>query len=66
MYLRNRKGFIVYALRYGYRVSPVYTFGEELLYSSFERWPNFRLWLNKWKIPCGFGTLVCGPLRSLT
>ncbi|SPR00845.1 Acyltransferase [Plasmodiophora brassicae] len=52
VYLRNRKGFIVYALRYGYRVSPVYTFGEELLYSSFERWPNFRLWLNKWKIPC--------------
>eukprot|EP00474_Spongospora_subterranea_P008825 CRZ09283.1 hypothetical protein [Spongospora subterranea] len=52
VYLRKRRGFIVYALRHGYQVSPVYTFGEELTYSSWEGITDFRLWLNRYNIPC--------------
>ena len=51
VYIKNRKGFIKMALRYGYQVIPVYTFGEEQTYTSMPYFLSFRLWLNKFKIP---------------
>jgi hypothetical protein len=50
VYLRNRKGFIKYALQYGYCVYPVYVFGEERTYWQMDM-PGWALWLNKYKIP---------------
>ena len=32
IYLRNRKGFIKYALRYGYNVYPIFVFNENKCY----------------------------------
>mmetsp|Transcript_154270 Transcript_154270/g.474090 ORF Transcript_154270/g.474090 Transcript_154270/m.474090 type:complete len:378 (+) Transcript_154270:91-1224(+) len=49
--IKKRKGFIKYCLQYGYRLTPVYTFGET---STFHTWTgalDFRLWLNKFGIP---------------
>ncbi|OQS02313.1 diacylglycerol acyltransferase [Thraustotheca clavata] len=51
VYLKKRKGFIKLALKYGYKVYPVYTFGEELAYTTINSFLRFRLWLNSWKIP---------------
>mmetsp|Transcript_77037 Transcript_77037/g.120449 ORF Transcript_77037/g.120449 Transcript_77037/m.120449 type:complete len:362 (+) Transcript_77037:65-1150(+) len=49
--IRKRTGFIKYALQYGYRVYPVYTFGESSTHRTFSGFLNFRLWLNKFGIP---------------
>ncbi|TMW65645.1 hypothetical protein Poli38472_008287 [Pythium oligandrum] len=50
-YIKRRFGFIKLALEYGYKIHPVYTFGEELAYNTFTPLLKFRLWLNTWKIP---------------
>lgn len=49
--LADRRGFIKYCLQYGYRVHPVYTFGESQTYRTLGGFEKFRLWLNKWGIP---------------
>jgi 2-acylglycerol O-acyltransferase 2 len=49
--IRKRTGFIKYALQYGYRVYPVYTFGESSTHRTFSGFLDFRLWLNKFGIP---------------
>ncbi len=51
VFLKNRKGFIKYALRYGYKLQIVYCFGEDKLYWVFEPLLQFRLLLNKFKLP---------------
>lgn len=51
IFLANRKGFVKFALRYGYRVQPIYTFGESQTYLTCSWFTDFRLWLNKFKIP---------------
>ena len=51
VFIRNRRGFVKYALQHGYKVHPVYSFGEEKTYYAFPYFLNARLWLNKWKIP---------------
>ncbi|KAJ8600911.1 hypothetical protein CTAYLR_005058 [Chrysophaeum taylorii] len=51
IYLKHRKGFVKFALRYGYAVYPVYTFGESDTFATFTKFPGFRLWLNQYKIP---------------
>jgi 2-acylglycerol O-acyltransferase 2 len=45
--MRKRTGFIKYALEHGYKVTPVYTFGESETYYTFSRLLDFRLWLNQ-------------------
>jgi len=49
--LRKRTGFIKYALQYGYRVYPIYTFGESQTHYTFTGLLNFRFWLNQFGIP---------------
>lgn len=50
IYLKNRKGFIKLAMRHGYHIYPVYTFGEtNMLYSLSNE--KLGLFLNKIKLP---------------
>jgi len=37
IFIKHRKGFIKYAMRYGYRVYPVFVFGENKMYKTFDR-----------------------------
>eukprot|EP00919_Chromeraceae_sp_WS-2016_P061766 GHVR01146392.1.p1 GENE.GHVR01146392.1~~GHVR01146392.1.p1 ORF type:complete len:226 (+),score=-0.08 GHVR01146392.1:382-1059(+) len=51
IYIKHRKGFIKYALQYGYRIVPCFTFGDFRCYWNAQgQWP-FRLWLNSIGIP---------------
>lgn len=50
IFIKSRKGFIKYALRYGYNVHPVYIFGENKVFHTLERFESFRLLLNKLKL----------------
>jgi len=49
--MRPRKGLIKYALQHGYRVTPIYTFGESETYHTFTGLLKERLALNKYSIP---------------
>lgn len=49
--LKERKGFIKYALRYGYKVYPVFVFKENKFFKTINRWEKFRLLVNKLKLP---------------
>jgi 2-acylglycerol O-acyltransferase 2 len=51
VWVKKRKGFVKYCLRHGYRVHPVYTFGESDTYKTFGGLQDFRLRLNKLGIP---------------
>ena len=50
-YVRKRKGFVKYALQYGYTLRPCYTFGEELTYRTFNFFEGFRMKLADRNIP---------------
>lgn len=49
--IKNRKGWVKYCLQYGYRLTPVYTFGEATTYYTWTGGMKFRLWLNDLGIP---------------
>jgi len=57
VYIKERKGFIKYALQCGYRIYPSYTFNENKVYNTINAFEGFRLWLNKFKFP---GTIFYG------
>jgi len=50
-FLATRKGFVKYALQFGYKLQPIYSFGESDTYTTFTRLLSFRLWLNTFAIP---------------
>lgn len=52
--IKKRKGFVKYALQYGYTVHPVYTFGECDSYVTMPYFQKLRLALNQYKIPTVF------------
>jgi 2-acylglycerol O-acyltransferase 2 len=51
VYLKNRKGFVKYALKYGYTIRPVLITNEHKAMSTLDVFTNFRLFINKLKIP---------------
>lgn len=51
IFIKDRKGFIKYAIQYGYTIYPTYTFNEARLFKTFNLFQNIRLLLNKLKIP---------------
>jgi 2-acylglycerol O-acyltransferase 2 len=54
VFIKNRKGFIKYALDYGYKIYPCYTFGENRLFYTLNLMEQFRLMLNRFKLPGTF------------
>ncbi|DBA02974.1 TPA: hypothetical protein N0F65_003162 [Lagenidium giganteum] len=57
VYMRHRAGFIKLALQHGYKVHPVYTFGEEQSFYAFPYLLSWRLLLNRVKLP---GCMIVG------
>ena len=51
MYIKSRKGFIKYALKYGYTIRPVLILNEHQNLCTFDGLKGLRLFLNKFKIP---------------
>ncbi|KAH9189055.1 hypothetical protein AeNC1_008976 [Aphanomyces euteiches] len=51
VFIKQRKGFIKLGMQYGYKVHPVYTFGEENTYWTLPYFQEIRLFLNRYKIP---------------
>jgi len=61
VYVKSRQGFIKYCLQGGYRITPVYSFGETDTYWTFRPLLKFRLSLAKQNIPAAamFGNPLC-------
>ena len=61
VWLKQRRGFVKFALRYGYRVHPVYTFGEEETHHCLTFATRARLWICQFKVPAVlfFGWAPC-------
>lgn len=51
VWIKNRKGFIKYALKYNYTIYPVLTYNEHKGFKTFDHFTSFRLFLNRLKIP---------------
>ncbi|CAE8637060.1 unnamed protein product [Polarella glacialis] len=68
VYIKKRAGFVKYCLQHGYRITPVYNFGESDCYHTFRPFLSIRLWLAGQNIPASimFGNPFCPllPLRS--
>lgn len=70
VYILNRKGFIKYALRHGTTIYPAFNFGENQLFKTMDKFRDFRLWLNRFKLSATifwsrFGTLPVSLLSSM-
>lgn len=51
IFIQNRKGFIKYALKYGYTIRPILILKEHQFYNTFDYFTKFRLFLNRLKMP---------------
>lgn len=49
--LKKRKGFIKYCLQYGYKLHPVYTFGESETFFTFTGFRKLRMKISEQNIP---------------
>lgn len=49
--IKEKKGWIKHCLRGGYRIIPVYTFGESDTFCTFQPLLSLRLWINKFSLP---------------
>ena len=61
VFLKDRRGFVKYALTYGYSLTPVYCFGENKTYSNIQGAWRLRFWLNSLGFPAivPFGKWWC-------
>lgn len=61
VFLKNRKGFVKYALQHGYALSPVYAFGENKTFMNLQGMWSLRLKLNSYGVPAivPFGRWWC-------
>ena len=64
VFLKDRCGFVKYALQHGYSITPMYCFGENTTFSNMQGLWALRLWLNSLGLPAivPWGTWWCGPL----
>ena len=51
LFLKTRLGFVKYAMRYGYTLTPVYAYGENDLYACISIASRLRDWFAAYKIP---------------
>jgi len=51
LHLKDRMGFVKYAMRYNYTLTPVYAYGENDLYKCVNIAEGFRKLLAQWKVP---------------
>eukprot|EP00904_Undaria_pinnatifida_P013564 jgi/Undpi1/9338/HiC_scaffold_26.g11796.m1 len=51
VWIKSRKGFVKYALRYGYRLRPIFTFGECDTFWNTQGLLKLRLWMTAKNIP---------------
>ena len=61
LFLKTRKGFVKYALEFGYSLTPVYGFGEKDTFANLQGFWKLRLWLNDLGLPAivPFGRWFC-------
>lgn len=61
VYIKQRRGFIKYALQHNYTVTPSYSFGEKDTYCNLQGGYRFRFWLNSHGILAvvPWGRLLC-------
>ena len=61
VFLKNRMGFVKYALQYGYSLTPVYAFGERRTFYNAQGAWALREWLNGFGLPAilPFGRWWC-------
>jgi len=61
VWIKKRKGFIKYALQFGYSLTPAYVFGERGTFSNVQGLWAIRHWLNQFGIPAvlPFGKWWC-------
>ena len=51
IFIQNRKGFIKYALKFNYSLYPTLVLNEHQVFWTFDYWLNFRMLINKIKMP---------------
>lgn len=51
LFITKRKGFIKFALKYGYCIRPIFIFNENKMYSTSDFLLKQRILINKYKIP---------------
>lgn len=61
IFIQNRKGFIKYALKYGYTIRPVIILKEHQAFWTLDHFTKFRLFLNKLKMPAVIFSSIFGP-----